>query len=303
MRRAGAISAPQSSLRAILELKSTLVCKAFPAMHEMSILWLRVAVVLYSLGLMHALVMVLWRRTKVFRVALATFLVGVILHMVSLVEEGFWLGHLPVNDFYESISLCAFLIAVLFLIVYWRYQFESLSVFLFPLVFIMALVGSLQSPVSTWSNTTVRDAWLLVHVVLVLLGYAALLLMAAASITYLIQERHLKAKRPRVFFARLPPLGTLDELISRSMAIGFVLITLAVIAGSIWGFIESGTRWISEPKIVISLLTWGFYLAMVFLRVSAGWRGRKAAFMAITVLGCSAVTWAAHAGLRSLLLK
>ena len=39
---------------------------------------------------------------------------------------------------------------------------------------------------------------------------------------------------------------------------------------------------------------------MVFLRVSAGWRGRKAAYMAIVVVGCSALTWAAHVGLRSL---
>jgi ABC-type uncharacterized transport system permease subunit len=269
----------------------------------MSTTWLRVAAALYSIGLVHTILTILWRDRRLFRTALASFCVGVVVHFVSLVEEGLWLGYLPVNNFYESVSLCAFLIGLLFLFVYWRYQFESLSVFLFPLVFIMGLVGSLQSPVSTWSSPAVRDAWLLVHVVLVLLGYAALLLMAVACVVYLIQERHLKTKKPRVFFERLPPLGTLDELISRSMAIGFVLITLAVIAGSIWGFVESGTRWIREPKIVISLVTWGFYLAMVFLRVTAGWRGRKAAFMALTVLGCSALTWAAHAGLRNILLK
>ncbi len=80
---------------------------------------------------------------------------------------------------------------------------------------------------------------------------------------------------------RLPPLGTLDELITWSTAIAFVLITLAVVAGSTWALIESGTRWIGEPKIVISLLTWGMYLVMAFLRVTVGWRGRKAAYMAI----------------------
>lgn len=269
----------------------------------MGTIWLRVAAVLYSVGLLHAIVTVLSRRARLFRPALAACCVGAVLHMVSLVEDGLAFQQFPAHDFYESASLCAFLIVLGFLLVYWRYQFESLSVFLFPLAFVLTLVGSLGSPISTWTNPTVRDAWLLVHVTLVLLGYAALLLMAAASLAYLIQERHLKSKKPRVFFDRLPPLGTLDELISRSMAIGFVLITLAVIAGSTWAFIESGTRWIREPKIAISLVTWGFYLAMVFLRVSAGWRGRKAAFMAITVLGCSALTWAAHAGLRDLLVK
>jgi ABC-type transport system involved in cytochrome c biogenesis permease subunit len=272
-------------------------------MYEMSTVWLRVATTLYSLGLVHAILTVLARSSRFFRPALAGFCVGVVLHLVSIIEEAVAGAHPPVSNFYESISLCAFLIALLYLFVYWRYQFESLSVFLFPLVFVMALVGSLETPVPSWSNPTLRDTWLLVHVVLVLLGYAALLLMAAASIVYLIQERHLKSKRPRVFFDRLPALGALDELISHSMAIGFVLITLSVIAGSTWAFIESGTQWIREPKIAISLVTWGFYLAMVFLRVTAGWRGRKAALMAITVLGCSALTWAAHTGLRDLLVR
>jgi ABC-type transport system involved in cytochrome c biogenesis permease subunit len=104
-------------------------------------------------------------------------------------------------------------------------------------------------------------------------------------------------------FAKLPPLGTLDDLINRSMGLGFVLLTLATIAGSTWAFIESGTKWIGDAKIAISLLTWAMYLLMVFLRTSAGWRGRKAAMMSLAVLGFSALTWAAHAGLRPALLR
>src|SRR5438067_3863309 len=162
----------------------------------------------------------------------------------------------------------------------------------------MALVATLGNPVSAWSSPVVRNAWLTLHIVLVLLGFAALLFTAVASVVYIFQERELKTKKPRKFYYRLPPLGTLDELISRSMAVGFVLITLATIAGSTWAFIELGTSWISDPRISISFVTWGIYLAMVFLRVTAGWRGRKAAIMAITALGCSAITWVAHSGLR-----
>jgi len=90
-----------------------------------------------------------------------------------------------------------------------------------------------------------------------------------AAVIYLIQERELKRKTPRKFHYRLPPLGTLDELISRFMAAGFVLITLATIAGATWGFIEAGAGWIRDPRISISFITWGIVLAMVFLRVSA----------------------------------
>jgi ABC-type uncharacterized transport system permease subunit len=272
-------------------------------MHEMSVIWLRVAAVLYAVGLIHAILTILKRRAKLFRLAFITFCGGLSLHFVSIVEEAAYTGHFPANNFYESISLCAYLIGLLYLLVYLRSHIETLSAFLFPLIFLMTLVGALGSPVSSWSDPKVRDAWLLVHVALVLTGYAAMLLMAAGSVAYLIQERQLKSKRGSVFLNRLPPLGVLDSLISTSMGAGFVLITLAVIAGSTWAFVESGTRWIAQPKIVVSMVTWVFYLLLVFLRVSAGWRGRKAAVMSIVVLGCSALTWAAHVGLRPMFTR
>lgn len=272
-------------------------------MHESSIFWLRVAVVLYSAGLLHAILTVLRKHSRVFRVALFTFSVGTVFHFVSIVELGRLAGHIPVNNFYESASLCAFLFAVLFLYLHWRYKWSSSSVLLFPLVFLLALVGSTELPVSSWSNPHVRDAWLLVHVLLILLGYTAFVLTAVASIFYLIQERRLKNKRPAALFDRLPPLGTLDDLITRSMSAGFVLITLGVITASIWAFIELGTRWITQPKIGVAFATWGFFLIMVVLRTNSGWRGRKTALLTLAALGCSALTWAAHIGLRSLLTR
>src|SRR5206468_10012654 len=153
-----------------------------------------------------------------------------------------------------------------------------------------ALVATLGNPVSAWTSPIVRDTWLTVHIVLVLLGIAALLFTAVASLLYLFQERELKNKKPRKFYYRLPALGTLDDLISRAMAVGFVLMTLAVIAASTWASIYLKTEWVSQPKIVISFFTWAVYLALVFLRITVGWRGRKAAIMTVTVLGFSALT-------------
>ena len=269
-------------------------------MAEMSVIWLRVAAALYSLGLLHSILSITQRRDTLFRYALASARVGVLLHLVSVIEDGLVTGRCPINTFYEMMSMCALVIMALFLIVQWRYKIESFSVFLFPLLFVMTLIATMARPVAAWSNPVIRSAWLTTHIVLVLLGYAALLLTAVSAVMYLMQERELKRKSPKQSYYRLPPLGTLDELVSRFMAAAFVLITLATIAGSTWAFVEFGTGWISDPRIGISFVTWGICLVMICLRVTAGWRGRKAALMAITALCGSAITWATHKGLLHL---
>lgn len=273
-------------------------------MAELSVIWLRVAAALYSVGLLHAILTLVRGREQLFRPALWTFSLAAVFHFVSIVEQGIVANRCPITNFYETLSMCGFLIAVLFLFVQWRYRAASLGAFIFPLVFMMTLVAGLGNPVSEWSSPEVRNAWLTAHIVLVLLGYAALVFAAVAALLYLAQERRLKRKKKRGgILDRVPPLATLDDLITKSMALGFVFITLAVIFGATWAFIELKTRWLGEPKIVISFLTWGMYLVMVFFRVTAGWRGRKAAFLAVAVLGCSALTWAAHARLGARLLE
>ena len=71
---------------------------------------------------------------------------------VAIVELAMAEGRLPVEDFYGTINLCAFLIALVFLFVDWRYHFASTSVALFPLVFLMTLVAGMRQPVSAWGD-------------------------------------------------------------------------------------------------------------------------------------------------------
>src|SRR5260370_40729273 len=205
-------------------------------MAEMSVIWLRVAAALYSLGLLHSIFSIARQREGLFRPALTAVRVGALLHLVSIVDEGLITGHCPISNFYEDISMCALLIVTLFLFVHWRYKLESFSVFIFPLVFLMTLVAAMGRPVAAWSSLGMRSVWLTTHIVLVLLGYASLLLTAVASGLYLIQERELKRTPPRQFCFPLPPLATLDELISRFMPPGFLPAPLAPIAATTCGF-------------------------------------------------------------------
>jgi len=262
-------------------------------MQEMSVFWLRAAAVLYAIGLFHTIQVAVRKGHSVFRAALGSFCIAVVLHLVAIVEASKAANHFPPQGFHNSVSMCAFLVAILFLFLYSKYRFESLGVFLFPMVFVMTAIASLRAPIGHWSDPETRTTLLMVHIVLVLLGYAALLLTALASVLYLIQERHLKRKKSMALLEKLPPLGTLDSIISKSMGFGFIFITLGVVTGTTWALIESATRW-ADPVVTTALVTWAFCLVMVLLRVTAGWRGRKAAVMAVTVAACSAATWAVH---------
>jgi len=258
-----------------------------------SIFWLRAAACFYAVGLLHSMLALLGKRTSLYPIARGTFRIGAILQGVSIVDLGMATGHIPVANPFQTLNLCAFLIALLFLAVEWRYHFASTAVAHFPLVFVMTLVGAMERPVAILTGA--RETWLAIHIVLVLAGYAALAIMAAASVFYLIQERRLKTKQSLRLFEKLPPLATLDDLVSRYLEYGFVFITLGVIIV----FLGYGGRWIGEPRVAISLLTWALLLATLYLRTTAGWRGRRAAAMALAVVVCSAITWVAHIGLRT----
>ena len=208
---------------------------------------------------------------------------------MSVIEEGLITGHCPIANLYETMSMCALIIMALFLVVHWRYKIESFSVFLFP-AGLRDDAGRDHGTAGSARGRARRSAmsWLTTHIVLVLLGYAALLLTAVSSVVYLIQERELKRKSPRQFYYRLPPLGTLDELISRFMAAGFVFITLATIAGSTWAFIEFGHELDFRPQHQHFVRDLGHLPGDGLLARHRRMARRKAAIMAITALGCSA---------------
>ena len=260
----------------------------------MSSLWLWVALGFYSLGLVHALLTVARRRQAWFRSALLAFGLGFIFHFVSLVEHGLARGRFPVTNIAEATSLFAFLITLGFLVVYWAYEMTSLSVFAFPIVFMMTLASALSQRPAMPVSPLLEANWVPVHVSFALVGYAALILAFLAGLMYLIQERELKRHQPHAFYYRLPPLDTIDRLGLRALSIGFPFITLGILIGAVGASGAWGPDWIRDPKVALSFVLWFIYLLLVLSRVSAGWRGRKAAVLAILGMVMAAASWSAN---------
>ena len=119
-----------------------------------------------------------------------------------------------------------------------------------------------------------KNFWLISHVIAVFIGNSAFALACGIGILYLFQEYGIKSKNPGFFFKRLPSLEMLD-------AAGFTLLTFGLITGFVYAKTIWGRFWSWDPKEVWSGITWLFYAALLHERLTVGWRGRKAAVMAI----------------------
>jgi ABC-type uncharacterized transport system permease subunit len=259
----------------------------------MTLVWLRVALICYAVGLLYALV-ALTRTSEIFsKIALHASYLGMVFHFVSLVEAVVETGQLTLASVHNSESLLAFLIMVVFMLVYLIYKTTSPGIVVFPIVFLLTFVAATgQQPLVL--TPVAAKGWLVAHILMIFAGYAALFLSFGASLLYLLQERALKTKNSGGMFSRLPALQVIDDIGYRSLMLGFPFMTLGLVLGSVVAESTYGRVDFLDPKILLSVLMWVVYLLMVYMRLSAGWRGRRAALLASVAFVAAIVAWAAN---------
>jgi ABC-type uncharacterized transport system permease subunit len=257
----------------------------------MSLLWLRVALGCYAVGLIYALVALSRTSDLLTKVALHAAYLGMVFHFVSLVEVALASGTMSLIRVHNSESLLAFLIMTSFMMTYLIYKTTSLGIIVFPLVFLLTFVAATSQQPFTLDSPVVHKGWLFTHIALIFIGYAALVLSFVASLLYLIQERSLKSKKASGILARLPALEVIDEIGYRSLLLGFPFMTLGLIAGTVVAQATYGRVDFLDPKIFLSILMWVVYMIMLYTRWSAGWRGRRAAYLASLAFVAAVVAW------------
>lgn len=260
----------------------------------MPLLWLRVALGFYAVGLVYALLALTRRSELLSRIALPAMTLGMVFHFVSLVEALLLSGQFVLASVHNAESFLAFLSMVFFMIVYLVYRTTSPGIVVFPLVFLLTFVAATGLQPFLVTSPVLRTGWLLAHIALIFTGYAALVLSFTASLLYLLQERSLKSKRPYEIMSRLPALEVIDEIGYRSLLLGFPFMTLGLVAGTVVAQSTYGRVDLLDPKIFLSLVMWAVYLVMVFTRWNSGWRGRRAAYLATFAFVAAVVAWAAN---------
>lgn len=203
------------------------------------------------------------------------------LHVAYLVWRYIAAGHTPLTNNHEAVSFFALAMTIGFLTFRWWYQVKNFGAFVTPLLTALMLIAAFSSRNIHELPPALQSKWLPVHASIALMANGFLALSFCGGIMYLIQEREIKRKRFGLFYSRLPSLEALDSLNHHCLAVGFPLLTLGIITGSLWAKQAWGAYWQWDPKETWSLITWFVYAALLHQRLTVGWRGRRAAIMAI----------------------
>lgn len=262
----------------------------------MPLFWLKVTVVCYAAGLLYALVLLSRRGESWRRIIVPIVSLGMVFHLVSLIETAL-LERPTLTSISYSESLLAFLVMILFMTFRVKYRTTSPGLFVFPLAFLLTLASATAQAQLRFDNPVLHRGWVFVHVALTFMGYAGLFFSCAASVLYVVQARSIKGKRSVAGaggLSRLPSLETIDEIGCKSLLWGFPFMTLGLVAGAVLAQAEFGPVFIRDPKIMLSLLMWVIYVALLHARWHGGWRGLRAAYLAVFALVAALGVWAAN---------
>jgi cytochrome c-type biogenesis protein CcsB len=212
---------------------------------------------------------------------LATLILG-----AGLVLRGMSVDRWPLGNMYEFSVSAAFALAVAYLILAMRHDLQWLGVMISA--FVLLVLGLAVAVLYTDSAPLVPaldSYWLVIHVAAAVISGGAFSVGAALTIFYLMVERAERTgARTGIAAAvarRLPDAARLDLLSYRVHAFVFPLWTFAVIAGAIWAEAAWSRYWGWDPKETWAFITWVGYAAYLHARSTAGWKGRRAAVVAL----------------------
>ncbi|TAN45926.1 MAG: c-type cytochrome biogenesis protein CcsB [Nitrospirae bacterium] len=206
---------------------------------------------------------------------------GFAIHTACILFRYFSSGHLPITSMHEASSFFAWCIVFIYFLLEYQYKIGLIGSFILPVVFVLMLSSSVLPRQIMPLDPVLQSYWLGIHTLLAFLGNAAFATAFGIGIMYLIQEHYLKSKHLHGLFQRLPSIQVLDEINYKLISIGFPLLTLAIITGIIWANNAWGSYWRWDPKEVWSMITWLIYALILHIRLTAGWRGKKAAILSI----------------------
>ena len=225
--------------------------------------------------------------------AVVVTVVGFAMHLLALVARGFAVHRVPWGNMYEFTLMITAGAVAGWLVVLWRTHLRSIGVFVMtPITVLVFLAGTVLYTTAGPVAPALHSYWLVIHVAAISLSSGVLMISGIASVVYLLRdryERRLAAGKSDAdsSWSRLPSLDKLDRVAYRTAIAAFPVYTFAIIAGAMWADISWGSYWSWDPKETVALVSWILFAGYLHARATAGWRGRRAAW--ICVLGFASI--------------
>lgn len=215
------------------------------------------------------------------------------LHLAGVVARGLSVDRAPWGNMYEFSISGTVVVTGVYLIVLLRQDLRFLGTFVIgPVLLSLGLATTVLYTEPAQLLPALQSFWLVIHVSVAFIASALFTLGFSLTLIQLVQERReiLRAKgQPPSrgqFMDVLPSSAELEASAYRVHAIAFPLWSFTLIAGAIWAEKAWSAYWSWDPKEVWSFVIWVVYAAYLHARATQGYRGRKAAYLALAGFAC-----------------
>nr|YP_010927149.1 cytochrome c biogenesis protein [Scrophularia kiriloviana]WKK45754.1 cytochrome c biogenesis protein [Scrophularia kiriloviana] len=274
----------------------------------------------------------------VITIHLITFLVDKIVKLYNSSEKGMiiiffcitgllvtrWVysGHFPLSDLYESLIFLSWSLSLIHIVPYFKKNQNILSTIIGPsAIFTQGFATSgllTEINESTILVPALQSEWLIMHVSMMILGYAALLCGSLLSVSLLV----ITVRKKRKFFSmsnirnhylnlnksfffgeieymneqsnvlqntsffspknyyRSQLIQELDYWSYRVISLGFIFLTIGILSGAVWANEAWGSYWSWDPKETWAFITWIVFAIYLHTRKNKKWKGTNSAIVA-----------------------
>jgi cytochrome c-type biogenesis protein CcsB len=227
------------------------------------------------------------------RTAFGLTCLGLTCHVLSIVARGLAEHRTPWGNMYEFLTAITCMAVLVLVAASLRYRAYYMG--LFVLVPVVLTLGIALTAVYTPAGALVpalQSYWIAIHVTAMIVASGLFIFGAVVTILYLLadrSERRVAAGQPSLsagVLRHLPGTTVLDRLSYRSILFAFPVWTFGVMAGAIWADHAWGRYWGWDPKETWSFITWVVYAMFLHARATAGWRGKRAAWIHLAGFVC-----------------
>ena len=232
-------------------------------------------------------------------------------------------GHFPISNLYESLCFLAWACTLTQLLVERNWSSPLVPAAATPMALGCVAFASFALPDRLQEASplvpALRSSWLVMHVSVIMVSYAALLVGSLLSLAVLFTDRgnSLELRSSSIgsggyrqatlvtaadgsgsgvaplqlSSVAMPVVEQLDSLSYRTITVGFLLLSVGLVSGAVWANEAWGSWWSWDPKETWALICWLVYAAYLHTRLIRGWQGRKPALVAAAGLVVIAVCY------------